>query len=533
MKEGCNALKKSIGVLDTTLRDGAQSASVSYTVKDKLKILDILDALGIGFAEAGAPAAVAKDEELFLHLKRERVRFRTLKPVAFHSTCREGVAACEDELLKKTVALADEYVSLYGKSSLAQVVSVIRTSGDENLRMIADSVAYCRENGKRVIFEGEHFFDGFRADPDYALQTLVAAVNAGAERVVLCDTNGGSMPGEVKRVVREVCKALSVPVGIHCHNDCGLAVANTLFAVEGGASDVHGTFCGIGERCGNTDLCTVIPDLQLKMGLSVLPPDRLRLLTGSARRIADITNIAFDERAPYVGGYAFRHKAGAHIDGEEKWSSAFQHTDPAQVGNSSGILISDQSGRAAVAKRLRELAPDTAKNDPCVTELLARIKNEERLGYQYENADGSLALMMLDALGRRKRYFELLDFKIVLSDPTKPDVLTGCLLKIAVGGSEALVASEGKGPVNAIDIALRKALCGFYPVLGEMRLTDYTVRVIDSDAATAAKVRVSVESSDSRSVWRTVGVSTDIIEASWIALCDSIDYMLADADGLV
>ena len=527
MKEGCNALKKSIGVLDTTLRDGAQSASVSYTVKDKLKILDILDALGIGFAEAGAPAAVAKDEELFLQLKRERVRFRTLKPVAFHSTCREGVAACEDELLKKTVALADEYVSLYGKSSLAQVVSVIRTSGDENLRMIADSVAYCRENGKRVIFEGEHFFDGFRADPDYALQTLVAAVNAGAERVVLCDTNGGSMPGEVKRVVREVCKALSVPVGIHCHNDCGLAVANTLFAVEGGASDVHGTFCGIGERCGNTDLCTVIPDLQIKMGLSVLPPDRLRL------RIADITNIAFDERAPYVGGYAFRHKAGAHIDGEEKWSSAFQHTDPAQVGNSSGILISDQSGRAAVAKRLRELAPDTAKNDPCVTELLARIKNEERLGYQYENADGSLALMMLDALGRRKRYFELLDFKIVLSDPTKPDVLTGCLLKIAVGGSEALVASEGKGPVNAIDIALRKALGGFYPVLGEMRLTDYTVRVIDSDAATAAKVRVSVESSDSRSVWRTVGVSTDIIEASWIALCDSIDYMLAAADGLV
>lgn len=304
-------------------------------------------------------------------------------------------------------------------------------------------------------------------------------------------------------------------------------------AVEGGASDVHGTFCGIGERCGNTDLCTVIPDLQIKMGLSVLPPDRLRLLTGSARRIADITNIAFDERAPYVGGYAFRHKAGAHIDGEEKWSSAFQHTDPAQVGNSSGILISDQSGRAAVAKRLRELAPDTAKNDPCVTELLARIKNEERLGYQYENADGSLALMMLDALGRRKRYFELLDFKIVLSDPTKPDVLTGCLLKIAVGGSEALVASEGKGPVNAIDIALRKALGGFYPVLGEMRLTDYTVRVIDSDAATAAKVRVSVESSDSRSVWRTVGVSTDIIEASWIALCDSIDYMLAAADGLV
>lgn len=272
MKEGCNALKKSIGVLDTTLRDGAQSASVSYTVKDKLKILDILDALGIGFAEAGAPAAVAKDEELFLQLKRERVRFRTLKPVAFHSTCREGVAACEDELLKKTVALADEYVSLYGKSSLAQVVSVIRTSGDENLRMIADSVAYCRENGKRVIFEGEHFFDGFRADPDYALQTLVAAVNAGAERVVLCDTNGGSMPGEVKRVVREVCKALSVPVGIHCHNDCGLAVANTLFAVEGGASDVHGTFCGIGERCGNTDLCTVIPDFRSKWGFPSCRP---------------------------------------------------------------------------------------------------------------------------------------------------------------------------------------------------------------------------------------------------------------------
>lgn len=295
-------MKTKIGVLDTTLRDGAQSALVSYTVKDKLKILDILDALGIGFAEGGAPAAITKDEELFAYLKRERVRFRTLKPVAFHSTCREGVAAREDELLRKTVSLSDEYVSLYGKSSLAQVISVLRTSDTENLRMIADSISYCRENGKRVIFEGEHFFDGYRNDPGYAMQTLVSAVNAGAERVVLCDTNGGSMPGEIKRVVREVCKALSVPVGIHCHNDCGLAVANTLFAVEGGAVDVHGTFCGIGERCGNTDLCTVIPDLQLKMGFFVLPPDRLRLLTGSARRIADITNLAFDERAPYVGG---------------------------------------------------------------------------------------------------------------------------------------------------------------------------------------------------------------------------------------
>lgn len=525
-------MNTAVNILDTTLRDGAQSAAVSYTVKDKLKILDILDELGIGFAEAGAPAFIEKDRELFEILKTGPSRFSSLKPVAFVSTCREGINAADDPSLRETVRLAPEYISIYGKSSISHVLSVIKTTPQENRRMISESIAFCRSAGKRIIFEAEHFFDGFRLDREYALDTLVSAVNAGAERIVLCDTNGGTLPEDIKSIVKSVCKSLSVPVGIHCHNDCGLAVANTLAAVSAGAADVHGTVCGIGERCGNTDLCTVIPDLQLKMNRAVLPDEKLRKLSVCARRIADIANIVFDERAPFVGGYAFRHKAGTHIDGESKLASAFEHIDPASVGNRSGILISDQSGRAAVVKMLRGLDASIDKADCRVEELLERIKSEEHMGYQYENAEGSLSLMMLDVLGRRKKFFELLDFKIVLSDPTKPGALTGCLIKISVDGSESLVASEGRGPVNAIDIALRKALRDFYPVLDGMKLTDYKVRVIDSDAATAAKVRVSIESSDSRSAWRTVGVSTDIIEASWIALCDSIDYMLSASDGL-
>ena len=523
---------KKLNVLDTTLRDGAQSAQVNFSQSDKIAILGILDDLGFGFAEAGSPGIFQDDRELFEHLKKDR-RTSTVRIVAFAPTRRPGITAGSDPVLTATADAALDYVSLFGKADIMQVTGVLETTADENLSMIRDSVSYMKKRGKRVIFEAEHFFDGYLRDPAYAVSTVSEAVSAGAERIVLCDTNGGMLPEQISSAVKALRKLISLPIGIHCHNDSGLAVANTLAACHSGAEDIHGTMCGLGERCGNTNLCTAIPDLQLKLGYSVIPKEKLAMLSYYARKIADISNISFSERDPYVGRYAFTHKAGTHIDAELKCPEAFEHVNPESVGNRSVYLVSNQSGRASAAERLKLFDPSVTKNSPCVSKFLSLIKEKESEGYQLENADGSVVLMILGILGKRREYFKLLDFKIVLGNPIIKECPTSVLLKIDVGGQSALVADEGIGPVNAIDNALRKGLCGFYPILTEMKLSDYRVRVIDSKAATAAKVMVSIESRDRTSSWRTVGVSTDIIEASWIALCESLEYKLSLADGLI
>lgn len=513
-------------VLDTTLRDGAQSATVSFTTQDKIKILTLLDRMAIDFAEAGYPSVQQKDRELFEKLKAGECAFDNVKVVAFSSTCREGKKACDDIDFCNAVDLSLDYITICGKSSAAQVSSVLGTNKDENLRMIKDSIEYAVKRGKHVIFDCEHFFDGYIEDADYAIKTADVALKAGAEHIVLCDTNGGMVPEQIKVIVSKVKSVLNCKIGIHCHNDCGLAVANTLAAVNYGATDVQGTFCGIGERCGNTNLCTVIPDLQLKLGYNVIPSQCMRLLSQTARSISEIANLTFDERSPYVGKYAFSHKAGSHIDGETKSISAFEHCNPDDVGNISHLLISEQSGRSAVWSRIKDIFPDVERDDERVKSVLQKIKSAEFQGSQFEDADATLTLMILNEFGKKHQFFEVVDFKVILGNPTDSEIQSCAVLKIKVGNEFVLTAAEGDGPVNAMDKALRDGLVRFYPELTAMRLTDYKVRVLDSGAATAALVRVSIESADDNGSWRTVGVSTDLIKASWQALCDSIEYKL-------
>lgn len=518
-----------LSVLDTTLRDGAQSAQINYSLRDKLKIIHIIAELGIPFAEVGSPGISLLDAELFSVLASEDVP-ESLNVVAFAPTAGNAMG---EAILKKTADLAMNYVSLFGKSDIKRVSSVLGISGADNLNMVERSIKYLVSRGKRVIFEAEHFFDGWYGDRDYTASVLKRAAAAGAERIVLCDTNGGMLPQQIASAVRKVTAEFKLPIGIHCHNDAGLAVANTMAACSAGAVDIHGTFCGLGERCGNTNLCTVIPNLQLKMHQNILAPDKLALLTSAARRISDITNIPFSERDPYVGRYAFSHKAGTHIDAELKSPEAFEHINPELVGNHTEYLISNQSGRAAAAEKFKLLGMTVEKNSDAVSKLLELIKSREADGYQLENADGTVTLLTLEALGRRKSFFDLLDFKIVLGNPITKGCPSSVLLKISVDGKSTLVAGEGIGPVNAIDNALRKGLGEFYPSLSEMRLSDYRVRVIDSKSATAARVIVNIESHDSRRSWRTTGVSPDIIEASWNALCESIEYKLSSDSGLI
>ncbi len=521
-------MEKRLSVLDTTLRDGAQSAQVNYSLSDKIKIIKILAGLGIEFAEIGSPAISSLDAELFKALKsRDKL---DINIVAFAPTVKSGDI---EGILEKTAELSFEYVSLFGKSCIQQVENVLLVSPDENLKMIEFSVGYLVSKGKKVIFEAEHFFDGWFNDREYAERVLNTAVNAGAARIVLCDTNGGMLPDDIENAVSSVYNTFDLPVGIHCHNDSGLAVANTMAACKAGVRDIHGTFCGLGERCGNANLCTVIPNLQIKMGYTVLNDKNLSKLTGASRKIADIANIPFPEREPYVGRYAFSHKAGTHIDAVLKYPYAFHHIDPEKVGNHSELLVSNQSGRAAAAEKFKLLGISVEKNSNEVSKLLQLIKEYESEGYRLENADGTVSLLALQALGKRKQFFELLDFKIVLASPIKKESPSSVLLKLSVNGESTIVADEGIGPVNAIDKALRKGLGQFYPELAEMKLSDYRVRVIDSKSATAARVIVSIDSHDGKRSWHTTGVSTDIIEASWNALCQSIEYKLSCECGLI
>ncbi len=511
---------RTVDILDTTLRDGAQGEGISFSLQDKLDIVRALDRLGVSYIEGGNPAASAGEAEFFrragaLALARARL-------AAFGSTRRRDAAADTDPGLAALLAAETPVVVLFGKAWPLHVTEVLGVSPDDNLRMIEESVAHVRAAGREVIFDAEHFFDGVREAPDYAMACLRAASRGGAAGLVLCDTNGGAFPDEITRATEQVCRAFSLPVGIHCHNDGGMAVANSVAAVLAGASHVQGTLLGFGERCGNAELCAVIGNLQLKRGFCCLLDEQLRELTAAARTVSEICNLPLSHAAPYVGGAAFAHKAGMHADAVAKNSRSFEHIDPETVGNERRFLLSELSGRTAVFLKISKLFPHVTRESEETRALLETLKALEHQGYQFDGAEGSFELVVRRALGRWRPFFELLHFKTISEGGELP---ASALVKIAVDGREEMAAAEGNGPVNALDRALRRALETFYPALRDMRLLDYKVRVLGGGAS-AARVRVLITSTDGKREWGTVGVSSDLIEASRQALCDSIEYKL-------
>ncbi len=512
-----------ISVLDTTLRDGAQSEGIIFSLEDKLSIIRLLDDLGVDYIEAGNPASNPKDAELFRFAK-EHMQLKQSRLTAFGSTCRVGTDALQDSGLAALIDAGASCVSLFGKSSIFHVTEVIKTSPEENLRIIHDSVAYLVQNGVEVLFDAEHFFDGFLIDGEYALKCLKAAQSAGASWLVLCDTNGGTLPGDIQIVTQQVTGSLNLPVAIHCHNDSGLATAGTLRAVMAGATQVQGTINGYGERCGNANLCEILPNLQLKMHMDCLPTGALTRLTSTARSIGEIANISINEHSPYVGRSAFAHKGGMHIDGVMKNHKSFEHIKPEWVGNHRRYLLSEMAGRGALLGKLSTLAPTLTKDSPEVVAIMEELKQLEADGYSFENATASLELRLLGALGQRQHFFEVLDFQVI-SRKANSTKNTQAFVKIRVDNKSELSAEEGDGPINALDLALRKALLLFFPCIEQMHLADFKVRVVNNNG-TASAVRVYIESTDGKHVWGTVGVSSNIIEAGFIALADSIEYLL-------
>lgn len=516
-----------VEILDSTLRDGAQGEGISFSVQDKIHICQALDELGIGLIEAGNPGSNPKDMEFFQEMKK--IQLKTSKLAAFGSTRRKDIKCAEDVNLQSLIAAGTEWVVIFGKSWTFQVTDIIKTTLEENLAMIRDTCAFLKEQGKRVVYDAEHFFTGFQDDPEYALKSLEAAVEGGAETLSLCETKGGCMLKDCEKAVRAAVERIGghAVIGIHTHNDCGLAVANSLIAVEAGARHVQGTFLGFGERTGNANLSCIIPDLQLKLGYKCIEDDKMKNLTSIAKRVAEITNIALDPQLPFVGGAAFSHKAGMHIDAVLKNPEAYEHISPDSVGNERVFLMSEVAGRSTIIEKIQKIDPSITKSSPQVAELVAKMKELEFEGYQFEGADGSFELLARKVIGRYKPFFTLHYYQTNGVNPRPEEGVCACAqIKVEVEGEIEVTAGEGDGPVNALDIALRKALSRFYPAVNQIRLTDYKVRVLDGKSATAAKVRVLIESSDGKSTWTTVGVSCDVMEASWLALCDSFEYKL-------
>ena len=512
-----------IEFLDTTLRDGAQGEGIVFSLEDKIKIIRALDGIGVDYIEAGNPASNPRDAELFryasAHMSLERARL-----TAFGSTCRPDAEAAGSPELRALAECGARTASIFGKASRRHVERVLQTTPEENLRIIRESVAWLTAQGIEVLFDAEHFFDGYAADPDYALAALRVAAEAGASRLVLCDTNGGRLPEEIARGVRAAREAFGDVIALHCHNDSGLAAANAIAGVEAGARQLQGTLNGYGERCGNLNLCTAIPNCAVKLGCKCLREGGLERVGAAARLAADVANLPMDEKSPYVGRSAFAHKGGMHIDAMRKDTGSFEHVDPALLGAERRYLVSDLAGRGALMTRLEGIDPSLRKDSAETARLLAAVKEMEAEGYSFEGADASLRLRLLGLLGRRPRYFELLDFHVVSRKP-EDERNAQAYVKVRVDGQVEITADEGDGPVNAIDLAVRKALSRFFPSIGRMRLKDFKVRVVNS-AGTASSVRVQIESTDGDHVWATVGVSSNIIEASVTALTDAIEYLL-------
>ena len=512
-----------VTIYDTTLRDGTQGTGISFSVLDKLRVAEKLDAFGVHYIEGGWPGSNPKDVEFF-HEARTRT-WRNAKIAAFGSTRRANLAVEDDPQIRALLDARTPVVTLVGKSWILHVREVLNVAPEENLAMIRDTVAYFKARGREVCYDAEHFFDGYKDDPDYAVSTLLAAREAGVDLPVLCDTNGGSMPDEVERITRDVIARLGIPVGIHTHNDSGVAVANALAAVRAGAIQVQGTINGYGERVGHCNLPTLMPNLQLKMGIPVVPD--LSGLRELSLFVDDLANAPHNIRAPFVGRTAFAHKGGIHVNAVQKLARSYEHIRPEAVGNSQGILISELSGQSNVLLKARALGFKLEKGSPEVAKILQEIKRQESLGYEYEAADGSFDLLMRRTLTGHRPIFELMEYHCTYRHSSCGACNTcEATVKLSIDGKKQYTVDQGDGPVNALDAALRKALRPFYPEIDEIELRDYKVRIIDSNQGTAARTRVLIVSSDGKSDWGTVGVSDNIIEASWLALVDALEFKL-------
>ncbi|MEN8041858.1 MAG: citramalate synthase [Actinomycetota bacterium] len=512
-------MSKAVEIYDTTLRDGTQQEGISLTVRDKLKICSLLDDLGVSYIEGGWPGANPKEDEFFQRARTE-LDLNTAKLVAFGATRKAGVRPEDDPQVQKLLAAGTGTVCLVGKTWDYHVEHALRTSLEEAVAMIGDTVAYFRSQGRDVFFDAEHFFDGYRSNPEFAVAALQAAQDAGASRLVMCDTNGGFLSHEVERIVGEVTDAVSDGTfGCHFHNDSGMAVGNSLTAVQSGVFQVQGCINGYGERTGNADLCSVIPNLSLKMGIETIPEDRLGRLTTVSHHIADVVNLTLDPHLPYVGASAFTHKAGLHTSALARKPDAYEHMSPTEIGNTTRVVVSELAGRSTVLARAKASGFDLTSDE--AQAVVDEIKEREHAGYQYEAAGGSFELLARQVAGWNQDFFELESYRVFVEN-RGGDVIAEATVKVVVDGERIVSTSEGDGPVAAMDGALRAALRGAYPQVDHIKLTDYRVRDLDSSDGTSARVRVLTEHSDVESTWGSVGVHTNIIDASWTAVSDGI-----------
>ncbi len=517
---------KRIALYDTTLRDGAQSEDVSFTLEDKLRLAAELDACGISYIEGGWPGSNPRDADFFKEVRKLKLAHARVS--AFGSTRRANVAVTEDMNLRQLLRAETPVVTVVGKTWDLHVRDDLRISPEENLEVIADSIQYLKKYVDEVIFDAEHYFDGLKADREFTLKCLEAAAQAGADVIVLCDTRGGSMPTEVQAGVEAASNVGAKALGIHCHNDCELAAANSIAAVLAGATQVQGTINGFGERCGNANLCSVIPNLQLKLGYECVSSDQLKLMPHISRMVYELANIEPYKRQPYVGASAFAHKGGLHVAAVQKNAETYEHIDPALVGNVQRVLVSDLSGRSNIIYKAREFGVDIDSTDPVARKIVDEVKRLESIGFQYEGAEASFELLMQKALHQEINFFELIRFRVTTYNSSEgEEAMSEATVMIkAPDGTLEHTAAQGNGPLNALDLALRKALRRYYPEIDRMHLLDYKVRVLGSGADTDATVRVLIESGDAESKWGTVGVSQNVIDASWHALVDSVTYKL-------
>jgi 2-isopropylmalate synthase len=512
-------------IYDTTLRDGSQAEDIAFSVEDKVRIARKLDELGIHYIEGGFPGSNPKDLQFFQEIRA--VSLSQAKVVAFGSTCRAGVPPEKDAMLQSLVEAGTTVVTVFGKSWDIHPLEALNITLDQNLDIIHQSIRFLKSRVSEVLFDGEHFFDGFKNNPGYALSTLKTAQEAGADWIVLCDTNGGTLPYEIQSIIHEVKKEIRVPLGIHVHNDSGLAVANSLFAIREGITQVQGTINGYGERGGNANLCTIIPNLKLKMGIDCISDDRLRKLKEVSRFVSELANLPPFKYQPYVGESAFAHKGGVHVSGIRKNVATYEHIQPERVGNQQRVLISDLSGESNILYKAAEFKIDVESKDPKIRALLEELKRLENEGFQFEAAEASFEILIKKALGQHKRFFELMGFRVIVEKQhEEAPTLSEATIMLRVGDRVEHTAAVGHGPVNALDNAIRKALEKFYPELQDVKLLDYKVRILTAKEGTAAQTRVLIESGDRESKWGTVGVSENIIQASWQALVDAIDYKL-------
>ena len=517
--------KQKVSIYDTTLRDGAQGEGVSFSGAGKLRLAMRLDEMGVDFIEGGFAGSNQKDMEFFKIIREKELKHS--KIVAFGSTRRANTPVGEDSFVASIIEAGTPAAAVVGKAWSLHVREVLRTTEAENFAMISDTVRFLKDHNIEVLFDAEHFFDGFKDDPDFAMKALGAAADAGADALVLCDTNGGCMPNEIHEITNQVVSAFRTPVAIHCHNDAGVAVANSLEAVRAGAVQVQGTINGVGERCGNADLCAVIANLEVKMGCTCVGNGELGRLREVSLLLDDLTNLRHNGKAPYVGLSAFSHKAGQHVNAVNKNPHTFEHIDPSQVGNTRRILVSELSGQSNVLLKAVELGVGRTASKEATRDILAALKELENKGYAFEAADASFRILIQKVLKEHRSFFDLEGFRVIIEKRGKDEpCVSEATIKVCVRGESEHTVAEGGGPVNALDTALRKALIRFYPEIAKVVLTDYNVRILDPEEATAAKTRVLIESSDGEENWGTVGVSENIIEASWEALVDSVEYKL-------